>query len=54
MRINCSTQKNERAAAYPYIIINKATNKMQFVDANRQECRKVKGEPSEKGILVVK
>ena len=25
MRINCSTQKNERATAYPYICINEAS-----------------------------
>ena len=39
-----NTKKNERATAYPYIIINEATDKTQFADANCQECRKSKGE----------
>ena len=40
MRINCSTQKNERATAYPHIIINETTNKTEFVDAYLQGSRK--------------
>ena len=56
MWINCSTQKDERAIAYTYIIINETTNKTQFVDANRLGCRKGKGRIglSEKSALVVK
>ena len=39
MRTHGSTQKkNERATANPYIIMYEATNKTQFVDANRQGC----------------
>ena len=45
MPINRSAQKkNERATTYTYIIINETTNKTQFVDANRQGCRKGEGE----------
>ena len=55
MQINCSTQKNKRATDYPFIIINETTNKTQFVDTNRQWCRKGKGNSSlsKKGTLVV-